>query len=140
MPTLIEKHLQRQKDAQKAKAAKQAAMARPPSLPAVSSSLQSVPSTKSQPVDLAAPQRAQFPVEYLSVESRALSTFDDNPLFGTCGAAEILAVGVELLKKWRRRNKGPDYVQYGPGGPVRYELDALMAYRARHRVRGGSKP
>ena len=34
----------------------------------------------------------------------------------------------------------PDYVQYGPGGPVRYELDALMAFRATHRVRVSSKP
>jgi hypothetical protein len=58
---------------------------------------------------------------------------------GTCGAAKILSVGVELLKKWRQRDQGPDYVQYGPGGPVRYELDALMAFRALHRVRVSSK-
>jgi hypothetical protein len=45
-----------------------------------------------------------------------------------------------LLKKWRQRNQGPDYVQYGPDGPVRYELDALMAFRARHRVRAKPKP
>jgi len=68
------------------------------------------------------------------------STFDDKPLFGICEAAEFLAVGVDLLKKWRQRDQGPDYVQYGPGGPVRYELDALMAFRARHRVRANSKP
>ena len=93
-----------------------------------------------QPADLAAPHVTQLPEVYPFVEPRALSTFDDNPLFDTCEAAKILAIGVDLLKKWRRRNQGPDYVQYGPGGPVRYELDALMAFRARHRVRVSSKP
>jgi hypothetical protein len=117
-----------------------AVMARPLSQSAVSSAPPSIASKRIQPVDPATPHRTQMPAEYPSVESRALSTFDDNPLFGTCEAAEFLAVGVDLLKKWRRRNQGPDYVQYGPGGPVRYELDALMAFRARHRVRVSSKP
>jgi hypothetical protein len=88
---------------------------------------------------LAPPHRTQLPEEYLSVESRALSTFDDNPLFGTYGAAKILAVSVELLKKWRQRDKGPDYVQYGPDGPVRYELEALTAFRAKYRVKVSAK-
>jgi len=140
MPTLIEKHLQRQKDAQEAEAAEQAAEARRRSQLAVPTSLPTVVAKRLQPVDLAVPHITQLPKEYPSVESRALSTFDDNPLFGTCEAADILAVGVDLLKKWRQRDQGPDYVQYGPGGPVRYELDALMAFRATHRVRVSSKP
>ncbi len=109
-------------------------MARPPSQSAVLSSPLFV-AKRIQPVDLAAPHRTQFPEEYPSVESRAHSTSDDNPLFGTCEAAVILGITAELLKKWRQRDQGPDYVQNGPGGPVRYELDALMAFRARHRVR-----
>ena len=35
---------------------------------------------------------------------------------------------------------GPDYIQYGKDGYVRYELAALMAYRAAHRVETGGKP
>jgi hypothetical protein len=140
MPTLTELNQQRLKHAQKAKAAEQAAEARRKSQPAVPSSQPTVAAKRLQPVDLVAPHITQMPAEYPSVESRALSTFDDNPLFGTCEAAQILAVGVDLLKKWRRRDQGPDYVQYGPGGPVRYELEALMAFRVRHRVRVSSKP
>jgi hypothetical protein len=140
IPTLLEEHLQLLKDAQKAKAAEQAAEARLRSQLAVPTSLPTVAAKRLPPVDLAAPHCAQRPDEYPSIESRALSTFDDNPLFGTCEAAEILAVGVDLLKKWRRRNQGPDYVQYGPGGPVRYEVDALKAFRARQRVRVSYKP
>ena len=139
MPSLIELHQQRLELSQRAKAAEQVAMARRQSQPAIPSSLRTVAAKQFQPVDLIAPHITQMPAEYPSVESRALSFFDDNPLFGTCEAAEILAVGVDLLKKWRRRDQGPDYVQYGPGGPVRYELNALMAFRARHRVRVSSK-
>ena len=136
MPTLRELHLQREADAQKAKAAE----ARRQSQPAVPSTQPTVAAKRFQLVDLVAPNITQMPAEYPSVESRALSTFDDNPLFGTYEAAEILAIGVDLLKKWRQRDQGPDYVQYGLGGPVRYELDALMAFRVRHRVRVSSKP
>ena len=42
------------------------------------------------------------------------------------------------MKKWRQRNQGPDYIQYGKDGTVRYELTALMAYRAAHRVQNGA--
>ena len=136
MPNLTELHQQRLKLSLQAKAAE----ARRKSQPAVPSSQPTVAAKRLQPVDWVAPHITQMPAEYPSVESRALSTFDDNPLFGTCEAAQILAVGVDLLKKWRRRDQVPDYVQYGPGGPVRYELDALMAFRARHRVRVSSKP
>jgi hypothetical protein len=140
MPNPMESNKQLIKLTPQARARVLAVMARPRTQPAVSSSLPAVATERLQPADLVAPHRTQFPEEYLSVESRALSSFDDNPLFGTCGAAEILAVTVELLKKWRQRNQGPDYVQYGKGGPVRYELDALMTFRARHRVRVSPKP
>ena len=139
MPTPTEPHKQLFKLTPEFRARALAADARRQSHPAVPFSQPTVAAKQLQPVDLVAPHITQIPDEYPSVESRALSAFDDNPLFGTCEAAEFLAVGVDLLKKWRRRNQGPDYVQYGPGGPVRYELDALMAFRARHRVLVSSK-
>jgi hypothetical protein len=137
MPNATEPHKQRFTLNPRARAA---ALAQLQSPSVLSSSLPAVAAKRIQPVDLASPHRTQIPEEYLSVESRSLSTFDDNPLFGTCGAAEILAVTVELLKKWRQRNLGPDYVQYGTGGPVRYELNALIAFRELHRVRVNPKP
>jgi hypothetical protein len=140
MPNAAKPHKQRFTLTPQVRAAALAVMARPQSESAALSSLPAVAAQLLQPVDLPAPRRTQIPEEYLSVQSRALSSFDDNPLLGTCGAAKILSVGVELLKKWRQRDQGPDYVQYGPGGPVRYELDALMAFRALHRVRVSSKP
>ena len=138
MPTLTELHQERQKTPRK-----QAEQLRRHDVSLnqpIPTSQPTVAAKRLQTVDMVAPHITQLPAEYPSVESRALSTFDDNPLFGICEAAEILAVGVDLLKKWRRRNQGPDYVQYGPGGPVRYELDSLMAFRARHRVRVSYKP
>jgi hypothetical protein len=140
MPNPTEPNKQRRTLTLQARNAALAALARRRSQPAVSSSLPAVAAKRTQPVDLAAPHRTQIPEEYLSVESRALSTFDDNPLFGTNGAAKILGLTVECLKKWRQRNQGPDYLQYGPSGPVRYELSALMAFRATHRVQVNPKP
>ena len=54
-------------------------------------------------------------------------------------AGRILGRTDECLKKWRQRDQGPDYIQYGQNGVVRYELSALMAFRAEHRVKPGSK-
>jgi hypothetical protein len=34
---------------------------------------------------------------------------------------------------------GPDYIQYGADGPVRYEFNALMEFRATHVVKPGRK-
>jgi hypothetical protein len=76
----------------------------------------------------------------LRLEPRPLSAFDDNPIFNENSAARFLGISAECLKKWRQRNQGPDYIQYGRGGPVRYELNALMAFRAANRVIVGAKP
>ena len=135
MPTLLELRQQREKVA----AAEKAAIARALSHSTVSTSPPFAHAKHTLPADLVKPQSKERPDEYPSVESRALSTFDDNPLFGSYEAAQILAISVDLLKKWRLRDKGPDYVQYGPGGPVRYELEALTAFRARHRVKVSAK-
>jgi hypothetical protein len=65
---------------------------------------------------------------------------NDNPVFNVNAAGRILGVSAERLDKWRQRNQGPDFIQYGKNGSVRYPLSALMAYRAAHTVKVGSKP
>lgn len=81
------------------------------------------------------PHRMQIPDVYLSIEHRPVSAYDDNPVFNEDGAGMLLGVSAECMKKWRQRNHGPDYLQYGRGGPVRYERNALMAFREVHRVK-----
>lgn len=84
------------------------------------------------------PRRTQIPAIYLTVERAPISTYVDNPVFDERSAAAFFGLSPETLKKWRQRNQGPDYIQYGPAGPVRYELDTLTAFLAAHRVKVGS--
>jgi hypothetical protein len=92
----------------------------------------------SQPVPLSTAQRREVPATLLRLEARPLSAYDDNPVFEELSAARFLGIRADTLKKWRQRNQGPDYIQYGPNGAVRYELKALMEFRDRHRVRLGN--
>jgi hypothetical protein len=80
-------------------------------------------------------KRTELPGTYLKLEQPPISAFDDNPVFNESGAAQILGLSAEQLKKWRQRNMGPDYIQYGPAGPVRYTLNALMSFRTTHTVK-----
>jgi hypothetical protein len=107
----------------------------PPS--SVPSSEPAADPTASHPLESAAPRRTQIPAIYLEVERAPISTYDDNPIFDERGAADYLGLRPETLKKWRQRDQGPSYIQYGPAGPVRYELDTLTTYRAAHRVKVG---
>ena len=75
---------------------------------------------------------------YLKVEPLPISAYNDDPVFDEVGAARLLGLSAECLKKWRQRNQGPDYIQYGKGGPVRYELTVLAAFRKAHKVHVGS--
>lgn len=109
----------------------------PPS--SVPSSHPEVDSKAPLPDGVSIPRCTQIPAVYLTVERPPISTFDDNPILNECGAAALLGLSPERLKKWRQRDQGPDYLQYGPAGAVRYELDTLMAFRAAHRVKIGSK-
>jgi hypothetical protein len=84
-------------------------------------------------------RQIQIPITYLTMESKPLSAFDDNPVLGVNGAAEVVGVSAECMRKWRQRDQGPDYIQYGLDGPVRYELSTLMAFRLAHRVKVGLK-
>jgi len=88
----------------------------------------------------AAPQRTEIPERFMRLEPRQpLVVINDDPVFGASDAGRVLGVSAELLKKWRQRGLGPDYIQYGKNGDVRYELSALMAYRAALTVKVGAK-
>jgi len=77
----------------------------------------------------------EIPLRLVRLEPREpLCVINDDPLFEVADAAEILGISQDLLAKWRQRHRGPAYIQYGPGGPVRYELSVLRWYRAEHRV------
>ena len=71
--------------------------------------------------------------------AQPLIVINDDPVFDVRAAARILGFSAERLKKWRQRDQGPDYIQYGKNGDVRYELSALIAFRAANTVKVGSK-
>lgn len=76
-----------------------------------------------------------MPLKFMRLETSVpFSAIDDNPVFGVEAAAAILGVSVELMKKWRQRGRGPDYIQYEGNGPVRYTLNSLLEFRATHTV------
>jgi len=81
----------------------------------------------------------QLPATLLLLEPLPVSAYDDNPVFDEYCAARFVGVSADCLKKWRQRNKGPDFIRYGRNGVVRYELDALKEFRDIHRVKVGSR-
>jgi hypothetical protein len=84
----------------------------------------------------ASPKRTEVPERYTRLEpARPTIAIDDDPVFNELAAGRILGVTDECMKKWRQRNQGPDFIQYGEGGAVRYALNDLLAYRAAHTVR-----
>jgi len=93
-----------------------------------------VPAGNSQPTGVRTAQRTMRPETDPTVGSKPLSACDDNPVVDSRGAAFVLGVSVDLLKKWRQRMLGPDYVQYGSGGPVRYEVKALLDFRDCYKI------
>jgi hypothetical protein len=84
-------------------------------------------------------QRHEVSPTLLQLERQPLSAYDDNPVFDEASAARFIGVTADCLKKWRQRKQGPDYIQYGRNGVVRYELNALMEFRDRHRIRIGHR-
>ena len=71
----------------------------------------------------------------LYVEPADLEKFvNDDPMFGSLGAAIILGISLDLVKKWRQRGEGPEYYQFGNRGPVLYSLSMLNAFKAAHLV------
>jgi hypothetical protein len=94
----------------------------------------------SRSATLAAPHRRYVPRVFLDLAPRPPLAYDDNPLFNEASAARFLGISAECIKKWRQRNQGPNYLQYGPGGPVRYELNTLIAFWAAHKITVGGQP
>lgn len=68
-----------------------------------------------------------------------LKYFNDDPVFKTPDAGAILGVTPDRLEKWRRRGQGPEYLRYD-GGDIFYELSALIAYKAAHRIHPSRQP
>ena len=95
--------------------------------------------TTAQPQRPSADFRRQIPKVLLQYEPLPQEVYYENPLVNERGAAVLLDVSTDLMKKWRQRNWGPNYVQYGKDGPVRYEFATLMEFRIRHRVVTRSK-
>jgi hypothetical protein len=93
------------------------------------------PFSHSRSVPVGPAQRRELPATYLALEPKPILAYDDNPVFNEIGAAQLIGVTADCLKKWRHRKQGPDYIQYGSNGPVRYELKALMEFRDKYRVR-----
>lgn len=75
----------------------------------------------------------------LAFEPLPQKAYDDNPVLDERSAGVILGVSPELLKKWRQRGQGPNYIQYGENGPVRYEFDVLFEFRNSRSVQVGSR-
>ena len=63
---------------------------------------------------------------------------NDDPVFDSVDAAAYLGVSAGRLAKWRQRDQGPDFLRY-PGNYIRYELSALVQFRATYRVRPSSQ-
>lgn len=106
----------------------------------MSTSAFAAPTKSSSQTAPATPKVDVIPERFMRLEPEdPLIVIDDNPVFDTCAAGRILGRTVECLKKWRQRDQGPDYIQYESNGVVRYELSALMAFRAEHRVKPGTK-
>ena len=95
--------------------------------------------SRQQPVEIGPAHRRELPESQVDLLPKPLSAFDDNPVLDEIGAARFVGVSTALLKKWRQRNQGPDYIQYGPNGVVRYELRTLMEFREKHTVKLATK-
>ena len=107
---------------------------------AMSTSAFAAPTKSSSLTDSTAPKVTAIPERYMRLEPKdPLIVIDDNPVFDAYAAGRILGRTYECLKKWRQRDQGPDYIQYEWNGVVRYELSALMVFRAEHRVNPGAK-
>jgi len=110
-----------------------------PSIAAQGARLVAELAAKRQAAAVARPLRSTLP-RHLYVEPVNLEKYlNDDPLVGTRGAAIILGLSLDLLKKWRQRNQGPEYYQYEQDGAVSYSVRALQAFKAAHLVKPNRK-
>ena len=68
------------------------------------------PETSPQYTVVPATTLTLLPGRYLKLEQPPISAFNDNPVFDERGAAQILRLSPDQLKKWRQRDMGPDYM------------------------------
>jgi hypothetical protein len=94
---------------------------------AESAHIQATPVGPAQPIKL--------PLYLLKLEQPPVLAIDNNPALKEEVAARLLDLSHETLKKWRQRGIGPNYIQYGPDGPVRYLLNDLMEFRSIHTIK-----
>ena len=83
--------------------------------------------------------RREIPKFLLDYDPLPLEVWDENPLLNEKSAAVLLGISPDLMKKWRQRDRGPNYIQYGKNGPVRYEFGTLMEFRIHYKVETRSK-
>lgn len=50
-----------------------------------------------------------------------------DPMLDSFQVADMLGISFDLVKKWRQRNTGPEFVRY-PDGAIRYRLSALLKF------------
>jgi predicted DNA-binding transcriptional regulator AlpA len=61
-----------------------------------------------------------------------------SPLIGEVEAAEILALSVKTLRRWRWGGSGPRFIKLG--GAVRYDIADLLAFIEQNRKKSTSEP
>lgn len=80
------------------------------------------------------PHRAAQPsVKVPPIANIAIAPIPTDRVLDTRGAANILGETHDVLKKWRQRNQGPDYVRF-PDGHIRYRLSTLLQFLEDHTV------
>lgn len=97
---------------------------------------EAVPPTTSVPVP--EPELTEIPLRLFCVQGgdKPFHVINPDPVVDVRKAAIILGISQDLLEKWRQRGQGPAYIQFeGLGGPIRYELGELEAYKASHRIK-----
>ena len=63
-----------------------------------------------------------------------MAPFPTDRLIATPSAAYILGVTDEVMKKWRQRRQGPEFVRF-PNGDIRYRISAVMKFVEDNTVR-----
>ena len=81
------------------------------------------------------PKRVVQPsVKVPPVTQIAIVPIPTDRMLNTRRAAKILGETYEVLKKWRQRDQGPEYVRF-PNGHIRYRLSILKKFIEDHTVR-----
>ena len=106
---------------------------------ATPSNLHSVPSNSAS--NALSSECTQNPLRHIQTGPLEPShAIKDDPVLNGRQASWFLGISLDLLEKWRQRQQGPNYLQYGPGGPVLYELSALLAFKTTYRIQAKGQP